>query len=155
MPKEIKDILNRVFCNVLKEQAFMFAEPTPPGELPEIPGALLARMTFSGSQSGTIGIAALSTMCTEIAANMLGLDIDDEEAANKRSDALKEFLNISCGQVLTALAGEIPVFTLSMPEVTPLDQSEWSALIGEDQILGFKVDDYPALLQFSIGNLSS
>ena len=85
-------------------------------------------MTFVGVMQGSVGVVVLPEMCLEVAANMLGVDPDDEEAMDKGRDALKELLNITCGHLLTNIAGEEPVFDLTVPEVTELSAERWQEL---------------------------
>ena len=106
-------------------------------------------MTFAGEMSGTIALALPQGMCDEIAANVMGLD-PDEVGDEHRADAVKEVLNVTCGNVLTALAGEKPVFDLSIPQVEPIDADGWAKLAADDDVAGVQVDDYPVLLRLSL-----
>ena len=73
-------------------------------------------MTYSGGMTGSISLIVPDDVCPEIAANVLGKDPDDAIVAAQSADALKEVLNVLCGNILTAVAGESPVFDLSVPE---------------------------------------
>ena len=144
-----KEVLEQVFGKVLEEVAFMFADAADPEELPdEFPEALEATMTFVGMMQGAVGVVVSPEMCLEVAANMLGVDPDDEEAMDKGRDALKELLNITCGHLLTSIAGDEPVFDLTVPEVTELDGERWQELKARPDAAVFLVDDAPALLWF-------
>jgi chemotaxis protein CheY-P-specific phosphatase CheC len=148
-----KEILVEVFCNVLENLAFMFAEAIEDEEVRQTPEAyLVARMRFAGPMRGALRLAAPAPMCTEIAANVLGLDPEDAMVATGSEDALKELLNVTCGHVLTALAGEEPVFDLSVPDVSALPERGWSELAQSDDTVAFLIDDYVVLLQLSIDN---
>ena len=104
-------------------------------------------MGFSGPFKGDLSIAVPVDMCPELASNVLGLDPDDELVTRSPYDALKELLNIICGNVLTTLAGEEPVFDLTIPEVTMLDEKGWAAFIKTDGTVRFVADDVPVLLR--------
>jgi len=144
-------MLGEVFCDVLEKLAFMFGEPVSREELPEPgPENVRAAMTFSGNMSGSLALAVPADMCVEIAANVLGMDPDDEIVASRGIDALKEVLNVVCGQVLTAIAGEEPIFDLSVPSVETLDPDGWNNLLNESTTAPFLVDDRPVLLQLSL-----
>ena len=87
-------------------------------------------------------------MCPELAANVLGLDEDDEKVEEKARDALKELLNVSCGNILTELAGTEPVFDLSVPIVSDIGLDVWEDLKNNEDFVSLIVDDYPALLGY-------
>jgi hypothetical protein len=55
-----------------------------------------------------------------LAANLLGVDPEDDNAATQCEDATKEFMNIVCGQLVTALHGPDDVYVLSIPITTEL-----------------------------------
>ena len=149
MSNQEQEILLRVFSDVAESLAFMFAETPEEAEECVVTDDCFARarMEFHGPFSGSLLMAVPESMCPEIAANVLGLEPDDDLVTHQPYDALKELLNVTCGNVLTALAGETPVFDLTVPEVTRLDAPAWEALKGEAGVVCCVVDDNPALLQ--------
>ena len=151
MSSEHTDMLTRVFCDVLEKMAFMFGDPAEPEEMPEsVPEPLVASISFEGPVKGALHLAVSRSMSIEIAANSLGMDPEDPEVASKGEDALKELLNVVCGNVLTELAGEEPVFDLSIPELKAVDQKAWNTLQGHANTALFIVDDFPALMNLSL-----
>jgi CheY-specific phosphatase CheX len=151
MKSEQKELLSKVFCDALEKLAFMFGEPAEMDELsPTGNKYLTAGMTFTGDMSGEISITVSEEMCIEIAANILGVNPDDKQAMNLGIDSFKEVLNVTCGQALTAIAGEKVLFNLSIPQVSELDASGWTEMMNKAETIGFLVDDYPVLLSFSL-----
>lgn len=149
MDSERGEKIARAFSDVFEKLAFMFAEPAEKAELPDDPGdAVLARMRFSGHWRGTLELAVPADMCPEIAANVLGLEPDDETAETRGPDALKEVLNVTCGSILTTLAGDQPVFDLSVPEVLTLEPEGWKELLDSEESLAFTVDEHAVVLRF-------
>jgi hypothetical protein len=144
------EIVKKVCCDVFEQLAFMFSEdpeedegvPTPAG------GCVLTAMGFSGPAKGRIALAVPEDMCPEIAANVLGVDPDDELVSENAHDALKEMLNVMCGRLLTELAGEEPVFELTVPEVRAIPDETWQKLQATPGTLALLVDDSPVLLRF-------
>jgi hypothetical protein len=53
---------------------------------------------------------------------MLGLDVGEETTQDHRSDALKETMNVICGNLLPAIAGDEVVFDIGVPEILSADQ---------------------------------
>jgi len=151
MKSDQKELLSNVFCDALEKLAFMFGEPAERDDLsPTGNKYLTAGMTFTGDMSGEISITVVEEMCFEIAANILGINSDDEQALNLAIDSLKEVLNVTCGQVLTAIAGEKALINLSIPQVSELDASGWTETLNKTETIGFLLDDYPVLLSFSL-----
>jgi chemotaxis protein CheY-P-specific phosphatase CheC len=119
--------------SVLETMVFMITDELEDDELDT--GAqdmLRAEMQFSGAHSGKAVLAAQSDLCAEIAENMLGID---EEDLNESSleDALREILNMTCGQYLTSRWGEEEVFDLTVPNVVKIDAGQWSELAEDEQ----------------------
>jgi len=146
-----KQLLSQAFSEVVENLAFMFADEAELDEIDTTPdSAVCAAMGFVGARKGTLRIAVPPEMCMEIAGNILGIDPDDERATEKARDALKELLNITCGHLLTAMAGEEPVFDLTVPEVSDLDGSQWLAMAQDEEAACFLVDEHPVLLELEL-----
>ncbi len=144
-------LLNQVFSQVAQELAFMFTEPAEDEVLPAVgPSFVLARMTFTGPINGKLAIAVPEDMCPEIAANVLGVDLDDDTMTVEPEDALKELLNVTCGNLLTAMAGEQPIFDLTVPAVQHLDTQAWQAMQNMSDTTLVLVDDSPVLLRLDV-----
>jgi len=100
--------------------AFMFPMP-PPEDAPE-PGeqehaeVARVRVYFDGPITGSMVLSMPRSMLPMLAANMLGLD-EDETTADQRRDAACELCNVVCGNLLPAMAGDEPVFSVSPPEI--------------------------------------
>jgi chemotaxis protein CheY-P-specific phosphatase CheC len=150
METDRQEKLNVVLEGVLEQFAFMFCEPTTSDDLGD-PGEQLlhASMAFTGHGKGIVDIAAPVGFAKELAANALGID-EDEEAEDAAQDALKELLNIICGQTLTTLLGETPVFDLTVPEVTPYTADDWEELLNDEKVAHYMVDGYPLLLHVDL-----
>lgn len=102
---------------VLETAAFMTVWPwsEQDGDMPAPDVA--ANMIFSGPCSGRLTIRVAPQITTTLAMNMLGecdtCSPDDEQPR----DALKEVLNMICGNVLTLWFGDDPIFELSPPQL--------------------------------------
>ncbi len=155
MEENLNEVVSEVVCDVFEKLAFMFGEVSDEAELPQTATKYVeASMTFSGDMTGTIALAVPAEVCPEIAANVLGMDPDDELVAAQATDALKEVLNVICGNLLTAIAGEEPVFDLSVPAVSNLDAEAWRVRLKEPNTHAFLVDDSPVLVQLTSESLA-
>lgn len=84
----------------------------PPAEEP----SHFTLVKFEGPFFGCVVLAAGCRLAMMIAANMLGVEEDDPDAAEKTRDALGEISNMICGNLLPALAGAKPEFRIEAPE---------------------------------------
>jgi chemotaxis protein CheY-P-specific phosphatase CheC len=142
------DLVREVFSKVLEKQVFLFAEEVSIGELSCDGDWVEARMSFHGPFDGSLSLAMPKAAELEIAANFLGKDADDPDVAKCAEDSLKEILNVVCGHMLTAMAGEEPEFDLSIPKVHPVSEADWDAMAASPDSLGFDVEGHSALLRF-------
>jgi CheY-specific phosphatase CheX len=151
MKTEQRELLNEVFCDVFEKLAFMFGEPTPKDDMPrEASEFVEVKMGFTGPSHGSLEMVVPIEMCEEIAANVLGMDPEDDLVRERALDALKEMLNVTCGHILTSTAGEEPVFDLTVPVVREVDGAAWAAFLDDPETLSFIVDDSPAALKFTM-----
>lgn len=151
MQSEQRKLLCEVFCDVFEKLAFMFGEPTPSEDMPrEMTEFIEVKMGFVGPTQGTLELVVPVEMCEEIAANVLGMDPEDDLVRERALDSLKEMLNVTCGHILTSTAGEGPVFDLTVPTVTEIGADAWNKLLDDPETLSFLVDDSPAALRFTM-----
>lgn len=144
------ETLTRVFTEVLEQLAFMFVETPDTTETPESEHLVATSMAFRGPCSGKVTLAAPREMAPVLAANVLGLDPGEDLGIQASYDALKELLNVTCGNVLTAIAGDEPVFDLTVPEVMEFSSDAWTDLAEQPGTIYCLVDDFPVLLQLEI-----
>jgi chemotaxis protein CheY-P-specific phosphatase CheC len=82
---------------------------------------IAATMEYHGHSSGRLTLQLASRILDMLTENMLGEPPEGEDADEKRQDALKEVLNMICGNFLTQWAGENPVFELSPPSIVDIN----------------------------------
>lgn len=151
MQASCDQVVTDVFTHVIEQTAFMFGEPAPRDTLAIIgAGFVQAAMSFRGPMQGTLLLAVPRSACLEITGNVLGMEVDDPFVAERATDSLKEILNVTCGHILTELAGEAPVFDLSIPEVKDLDDTAAQLFLDDPHTLAFQADDCPMLVQLII-----
>lgn len=142
--------LAQVFTDVLEQLAFMFVDDAD-GDGPADPLELaVATMAFRGPFSGQLSLVVPRAMAPILAANVLGLDLEDGMIAQAPYDALKELLNVTCGNVLTAIAGDEPVFDLTVPEIEERPAEDWDELRERPNTIHRVVEDFSVLLSLVI-----
>ena len=147
MQNNTHDIVSSTFLEIVEQLTFMFGEPENKAELP-LSGYdyTLASMSFGGDLAGTIAVAVPTEITAEIAANILGLDVEDIDSEDMRNDAVAEMLNVVCGHVIMAMVGTDANFKLNSPHTESLAADARDALIDDDNFVGFILEDSPVLL---------
>ncbi len=141
MNKTATPKLRKTFSNVLSDMAFMFI--SDPDETSPAPNYTLeTRISYRGPHTGTIHLRCDGRFAAALAGNLLGLDAMDNEADQQRLDALKELMNVVCGNLVTALYGTDGLYDLTIPEVVPLLLDAPLESPKADEIHTLVVDDH-------------
>ncbi len=149
MSENATAILSNVFCEVLETQAFMFAEPAGNDEFPEdIEDCVSTEVGFRGNRKGEIHLTVPENLAIELAANIIGLELDDDQAEEKAYDALREILNIICGNFITELYGEDEDVSPTIPETKKKKARFWKKAMKDKATECFFVDDIPVMIGF-------
>jgi hypothetical protein len=103
---------------ILEETAFLFVDESLADLMEPFPVPVLeASMDLNGPRNGTIRVATTVGLATEMAANMLALEPDEEEARVHAETALGELLNILAGAVAASLFGVRQACSFGLPQV--------------------------------------
>ncbi len=119
MNDKINHVISTVVTETIEKLVFMFASPYTPENSTEEDPDLGVSVSFSGPFSGTLGMKVSGEVLSEIAVNMLGVDSEDEITLEDKNDALKETINVFCGNILPAIGGKSAVFDIGAPEIVP------------------------------------
>jgi chemotaxis phosphatase CheX-like protein len=114
MPDRVPELLTEVLGEVLQDSAYVFAEPAPGPAAWEAP-VVSARIAFESVRGGTLRLTAGQGVASEIAANMLGIDPSDGEAAEHGRAAIAEVLNVIGGAFVTRYFGTAVPSQLGLP----------------------------------------
>lgn len=123
MKEAIKDTLYRVGVEVLEKIAFVFSFTEDERENMSAGNAVTARVTFSGLFTGSLVMRISDSILPELTGNMLGLDDSEETTREQQHDAVKELINVICGNLLPAIAGKSMVFNVDTPIIVPEDET--------------------------------
>jgi hypothetical protein len=108
--------LHAVVMDVLGELAFMVTDDQslePPVGTVWMQG----EVTYYGPLAGTVRCWCTRAFAARLSANLLGLEPEDGEAQFAAEDAVREFMNVLCGQLVTKWHGTGTIFNLSIPKV--------------------------------------
>ena len=122
MSAKLEERMSQVAIDTLEKLAFMFAFSDEDGEGRSEGSMVTGSVAFTGPFSGTLVVTISIEVLRELAANMLGFDDEEETTEDHRSDAFKETMNIICGNLLPAIAGNDVIFDIGVPGVLPADR---------------------------------
>jgi chemotaxis protein CheX len=139
MNTNLTDTLSRVAEEVFESLAFVLPafeedESGPPTGTPKTAGSI----TFTGPFEGTLSVSVSNELLSAVAANMLGFDFGEVPSEDTQRDAFKELLNVICGNLLPALAGEDAVFDVGAAELIA-DGAVLEDVSGRPAIAGAKL----------------
>ena len=118
MNAAISGILGDVVVDTLEKLAFLIAVPLE-GPAPEGTRELAAvRVRFSGPLCGGMQLSLSRPVLAELAGNMLGADDGSALSADEQLDALRELINVICGNLLPLIGGNDAEFTIQTPFIS-------------------------------------
>lgn len=146
--------LTTVVADVLGDLAFMVTDDGPV-ELP--PGAswLQADISYHGEHTGNLKCWCTRELAIKLAASLLATEADAGEAQAAADDALREFMNVLCGQLVTAWHGTAGVFTLSIPTVREFLGTPELPAAERGHVCQLQVEGEPLLCVYQPGTASS
>jgi hypothetical protein len=117
--------LTQVVLEVLGDLAFMISDDEP-APAPAGTEWMRGEVGYHGAANGTLQCWCTRRLAIQLAANLLGIEAEEDPAHTAAEDALREFMNVLCGQLVTSWFGRAAVFNLSIPTVhagepTPAD----------------------------------
>lgn len=121
-PKATTPDLANVVEQVFGDLAFMIADGETTGAARQPRTWFAGSIEYYGASRGRIECWCTQELAVGLAANLLGLDPADAAATEAAPDAVREFLNVLCGHLVTDWYGTEAVFNLSIPLVEPCPQ---------------------------------
>jgi hypothetical protein len=121
-----------------------------PAELPcGVPSeALLVSIAFTGPFAGRVELLAPEAFGALLAANMLGCEPSDPDAAGRAVDALKELMNVTCGDLLRKI-GQAGGFEMGLPRVEKLvDAAGWGPYLKSNAGSAFDAEGHLVAIRF-------
>lgn len=114
--KQTMETLTKTFSEVLANLAFLFTD-VQEAEADSDDQWLETTIGYNGPQEGMLRLLCTRTFSIHLAENLLGTDREDPDLTTKADDAVKELMNIVCGQFITAAHGTSEVFNLTIPRI--------------------------------------
>ncbi|MEA3279172.1 MAG: chemotaxis protein CheX [Thermodesulfobacteriota bacterium] len=133
MKEQINNIISNVAVDTLEKLAFIFSFPEDERDTTGHSSVTAAAISFTGPFTGNLVITFSVSALPELAANMLGLDDEDEVSLDQQYDALKETINIICGNILPAVFGKQSIFNIGSPEIITEAEAIKEAVKNDDE----------------------
>ncbi|MFP4355083.1 MAG: chemotaxis protein CheX [Phycisphaerae bacterium] len=121
MSNKLDETLAGVAEDTIMSLAFLFLMSEDEAGGIEADASVTASVEFSGPFAGALFLSAPQPMLDELAANMLGFEQGEAglPSDDVKNDALKELLNVICGNLLPEIAGNEAVFKVHAPQIQP------------------------------------
>ncbi|MFZ3046444.1 MAG: chemotaxis protein CheX [Desulfatirhabdiaceae bacterium] len=123
MNEDLCEVLYDVTGDALEKLAFMFSQrdnATVPLPLNDA-DSVVVMVAFDGQITGQVVVVAEKITLRELTGNMMGID-DGEIAWDDQKDALKETVNIICGNLLPRIFGVDWMFSILSPTVVTMSE---------------------------------
>ncbi len=116
MNDKMNEILAHVAVETFEGLAFMFGFPEDEDAGRSGEAMVVTRVHFRGPFSGRLIMAVSEQVARELTENMLGIEDGEEISSDDQLDALRETINVICGNLLPAIGGKEAVFDIDAPE---------------------------------------
>jgi len=150
MQKQQSATLETILSEVLANLAFMFGDDEV-GEPAEDEGWLETTIRYQGASTGTLKFRCTHGFSLLLAANLLGLD-PDQGSQEDGDDAVKEFMNIVCGQLITAWHGAEDIYSFGIPEIKRLPVAPGMGDGECEEKVSLSVEEQPVQLLYWSGD---
>jgi CheY-specific phosphatase CheX len=134
--------LGTVVTDVLGELAFMVNDGTE-AIWPSGVALVQGEIHYRGPISGCVRCWCTPDFATQLAANLLGVEPGTDDAQAASADAVGEFLNVLCGQLVTAWYGTEAVFDLDIPSATVCSEVPAADASSADAYAQLSIDGQP------------
>ena len=148
-PATDKPDLVTVVSEVLGDLAFMvtdFEVSEPPAGAVWMQG----EVRFYGPTEGIVRCWCTRKFAAQLAANLLGIEPGTGEAQDAAPDAVREFMNVLCGHLVTAWHGTESLFDLSIPNICDGPKAPQSVAAEADSHCWLSLDGEPLLCAYGV-----
>lgn len=137
--------LGNLVSDVLGDLAFMVTDAARDDDLTCSPW-LAGEVKYRGPVNGSVHCWCSRSFGAQLAANLLGVEPGTPDAQLAAEDALRELLNVLCGQLVTRWHGTDAVFNLSIPTTHETNQSPTDAGLDRHNRHAVLIDGEPVIV---------
>ena len=122
MNDKLGNKLSGIVIKTLEQLAYVFFSRADADADLSSAESMAASVSFTGPFSGRLTMDMTPSAVRELTANMLGED-ESHITAEQQQDALKEAINILCGNFLPAIGGSQTIFNIDAPKILSKGES--------------------------------
>jgi chemotaxis protein CheY-P-specific phosphatase CheC len=142
------EYLMEAFGHVLVSMVSMSPHMKEGTNMPEMKSdAFNVRVEYSGKHAGELCLILEHPLASRIAARILGMEDMNDLSNDMIEDAVRELMNVVCGNFVTLMYGYTPVLNVSIPKVTQIGSVVCNQLMTSPNVCTFTVDEAPVLAQ--------
>jgi CheY-specific phosphatase CheX len=144
-----QNVVTEAVTQALETMAYLMVMPCQPESIEPPRIAITAEINFKGPVSGSLRTTAGIDFARVLAENISGLeDLTEEEYI----DAMKEFVNVTCGLVLPMIASsDADVFDITVPHlVRTEDRLKWEQFLSHDDVYILNIEGWPVATRLII-----
>jgi CheY-specific phosphatase CheX len=117
MESEFETTLAQVAQEVFSSMAFIMPAEEEEAATEDDAAPVVAQVLFSGPFAGSLVLSVSGNMLPTLAANIMGLEDAGSTSLEQQQDALKELLNVTCGNLLPLVGAASDVFHVCEPHI--------------------------------------
>jgi hypothetical protein len=122
--------LEQLAGTLLADAAFVFAEPSG-SFAPKAKALYFARISLTCTETWELMVVSDLELAKALAANLLGIEEESDEAQKASSEALAEWVNILAGSIAVECKDGNEAFRIGIPVVTTEPGVKANALLGK------------------------
>ena len=116
MNEKLRNKLSGIVINTLEQLAYVFFSRADADTDLSSAECMAASVSFTGPFSGRLTMDMTPSAVRELTANMLGEE-ESHITTEQQHDALKEAINILCGNLLPEIGGTQNIFNIEAPQI--------------------------------------
>jgi len=132
LTEEQRTELGPVLAEILEDAAFIFARVVADLPPERADTALyVAELQIGSTPSLHLLVATSPGLAAEVAANMLGVELEDDKAAELAADAVRELVNVVGGRLVNQWFGHASTLEISVPQIAQSSMGQLRARVGK------------------------
>ncbi len=149
--KKVPDITNMAFV-MFEKMGFLLGESADKADFKIDAEAqpIRGEIKFRGTAFGSLSIVTTKKLAEMLASNILGLSDDEKPDEISVYDAVKEFLNVFCGNILAEMTEKEDSVDLLVPETGRITEEYMKGVVHNPESVFVMVEGEPAAFMFGI-----
>jgi|GEM_PF-3327521 len=149
--KPVPELTEMAF-DMFERMGFLLGESADKADFrpDETAGSVRGEIRFAGDLHGSLNIVTTEKLGRLLASNFLGLDEAQQAKDSEMADAIKEFLNVYCGNILAEITEKGENVDLLVPETTLCSVEYMKGVVHNPESVFVLIEGEPAAFLFTI-----